>query len=158
MPATALLLLIKGKLVFVMIVWIRWNDFLEHVFHPKKDFSVRFKKQNFSKVTMKYSKCLKSSWVSEPYGLIVTLCKSGCCSRLWFAPIEWRDILKAQWRLDIVKYVSLPGFAHEFFLLKRQQELEVLSATRHISPHSNKIRGGWGGGLHKCCASFCTYH
>ena len=42
--------------------------------------------------------------------------------------LEWCGILKTQWALDIVNYDSLPGFAYDSFLLKTQQELEVLSS------------------------------
>ncbi|XP_050710309.1 uncharacterized protein LOC126995061 isoform X1 [Eriocheir sinensis] len=57
--------------------------------------------------------------------------------------LEWRGILKTQWRLDIVNYVSLPGFTYDSFVLKTQQELEVLSSPDIYHCIQTNVRGGY---------------
>ena len=49
--------------------------------------------------------------------------------------------MKTQWDLDTRQ--SLPGFAHNSFLLKTQQELEVLSSPEIYHCIQNNVRGGF---------------
>ncbi len=51
--------------------------------------------------------------------------------------------MKTQWILVIVNYVTLPGFAYDSFLLKTQQELEVLSSPDLYHSIQHNVRGGF---------------
>ncbi|ROT78633.1 hypothetical protein C7M84_002645 [Penaeus vannamei] len=51
--------------------------------------------------------------------------------------IEWRSMLLTKYSLDMVNYVSLPGYAYDAFLKMTKAELELIS-----DPLERSVRGG----------------
>jgi len=56
--------------------------------------------------------------------------------------IEWRSMLLTKYSLDMVNYVSLPGYAYDAFLKMTKAELELISDPELARKIERSVRGG----------------
>ena len=143
-PATALPLLIKGKQVLCYEYLNSMERLSETCLPPRSEFFNSFREAELSESDYEHAQNVWKAAGCQSLMEYILLYVKVDVGLLCDAFLEWRGIMKTQWCLDIANYVSLPGFAYDSFLLKTQQESEVLrSAEIYDCIQNNLLRGGF---------------